>query len=124
MGYLFTIVSSLTLAIAISTSTDVYIATASDSREIVAEVTAYTASVDETDSDPDIVASGKKTALGMAACPSWLEFGTKIKISGNEYVCEDRMSYRFRDGNYFDILMSSKKEALEWGRQTTKVLIY
>lgn len=90
---------------------------------IQAEVTAYNAVHAQTDSTPDIVASGKKAKVGMAACPSWLEFGREIKVDGKQFTCEDRMARRYRDGNYFDILVESKKEAMEWGRRTLAIQI-
>lgn len=90
---------------------------------VMAEVSAYTSSIDETDETPDITASGERTRDGVAACPSRYKFGTKIEIGGKEYVCLDRMNARYRDGNYFDIWIEGKKEALEWGRRTLSVNI-
>lgn len=90
---------------------------------IEAQVTAYTASAEETDDTPDIVASGKKAQVGMAACPGRYAFGTVVEIAGRVLVCEDRMHKRFRDSNHFDILLASKEEAFEFGRQNIPVKI-
>lgn len=88
---------------------------------IEAIVTAYTASPDETDDTPGIMASGKEVYDGAAACPRRIELGTKIVIDGQEYTCEDRMHIRFDDR--FDILMESKEEARAWGKAHKMVLI-
>lgn len=113
---------TLTLLIIFSTQTLHYEAPTPEYFE--AEITAYTAHPSETDSTPHIVASGKKTRLGMIACPSWLSFGTKVLVEGlGIYICEDRMALRFRHGAYFDVLMETKKLAKEWGRQTRLVAI-
>lgn len=81
-----------------------------------AEVTAYTASVDETDASPLIMASGKMVYLGAVACPRNIDLGEKIEIKGlGVYTCEDRMNIRYT--NNFDIFMLTKAEALKFGRQ-------
>lgn len=78
---------------------------------------AYSADESQTDSDPLTMASGKKVYQGAIACPSKYEFGTKIVVNGREYTCEDRMNARYRDKEYFDILMSSYEEAIQFGRK-------
>ena len=79
--------------------------------------TAYTPSVAETDSDPRTMASGNEVYVGAIACPSALEFGTRIRILGmGLYTCEDRMARRHRRKQHrFDIFMHSRDEALEFG---------
>lgn len=87
-----------------------------------AEVTAYTASVDETDASPLIMASGKMVYLGAIACPRSIDLGEKIEIKGlGVYTCEDRMNIRYT--NNFDIFMTTKAEALKFGRQKIKYRI-
>lgn len=86
-------------------------------------VSAFTSSVDETDSTPNITASGTHVHSGTAACPIRFPFGTVIEVNGKRYVCEDRMAERFRHGNYFDLWMPSKASALQWGRRTVEVTI-
>ena len=92
--------------------------------EVNAEVSAYTLSPDETDSSPNITASGKLATLGMVACPEMLSFGTKVEIGGKEYICEDRMNIRYRNTWNFDILMETKEQALKFGRQKLVIKVY
>jgi len=91
---------------------------------VEAEVSAYTSSPDETWGDPFETASGARTRDGIIACPSRLEFGTKVEIEGKVYICEDRMAKRYRQGNYFDIWVENKEVAFAWGRKTVDVFIY
>lgn len=91
---------------------------------VIAEVSAYTSSVDETDDDPFITASGSEVRHGTLACPSKLEFGTKVEIDGIVYVCEDRMNKRYREKDNYDIWMESKDVAYEWGRKSIPIKIY
>lgn len=88
---------------------------------MVRTVTAYTASVDETDSEPEIMASGKRVYVGAIACPRDIPLKTKVEIGGKEYVCEDRMALK-NDGKY-DIFVGSKAEAYAFGRQELEVKI-
>jgi 3D (Asp-Asp-Asp) domain-containing protein len=79
------------------------------------EFTAYSAGDGYT---PGIImASTKEVYEGAMACPSKYAFGTKIKVGGKTYTCEDRMAKRFRDGEYFDIYMADQDKALGFGRQ-------
>lgn len=82
-----------------------------------ATITAYNAEIGQTDSEPLIMASGKKVYPGAIACPKRFKFGDKVEIQGKIYICEDRMALRYRDGNYFDIYLESKKEAKSFGRK-------
>lgn len=82
------------------------------------EFTAYNSEVGQTDADPEIMASNKKVYAGAIACPIKYSFGTKIKVAGKTYTCEDRMAEKYRDGEYFDIWMESGVAADNWGRQT------
>lgn len=91
---------------------------------IPATVTAYTSSVDETDQDPTITASGSVAGPGTIACPAKYPFGTKVRIGGRMYECEDRMALRYRDTARFDIWIETKAEAYEWGVREVKVEIY
>lgn len=93
-------------------------------KKLLAEVTAYTSSPEETDDTPTITASGTTTRPGTAACPAFLEFGSRVKIGGEMYICEDRMAERYRHGHFFDIWMPEKAEAYEFGRQELVVLVY
>lgn len=88
---------------------------------LLAEVSAYTSSVDETDETPNINASGTKPGPGSIACPTRYEFGTLVFINGNEYRCDDRMNPRYDTGRHFDIWIESKDEAFAWGRRIIEV---
>lgn len=93
-------------------------------REVfIAEVSAYTSSVDETWGDPFETASGERVREGVIACPSRYKFGQEVEIDGQIYTCLDRMNKRYRDGNYFDIWMTEKSLAFEWGRKSIEVRI-
>jgi len=85
------------------------------SSKLKAEFTAYSAGDGYTPGT--VMASTKEVYEGAMACPSKYDFGTKIKVNGKTYTCEDRMAKRFRDGEYFDIYMNSQEEALSFGRQ-------
>lgn len=87
----------------------------------VAEVSAYTSSVDETDDTPNINAMGTKPGPGSIACPSRYAFGTLVFINGNEYRCDDRMNPRYDTGYHFDIWVETKAQAFQWGRRNVTV---
>lgn len=82
-----------------------------------AEFSAYTASSDETDASPLVMASGKMVYIGAVACPRSVELGTRIEVRGlGVYTCEDRMNERYQ--NHFDIFMVTKGDARNFGRKT------
>ena len=84
----------------------------------VAEVSAYTASVEECDSTPTITASNKKVKRGYVAM-NGVKFGTKIEIEGlGMFEVQDRMNRRYK--NNIDVYMESKSEALAFGRKDMK----
>lgn len=91
---------------------------------VTAIVSAYTASQDETDSDPRIAANNKEIFDGLIACPSRISFGTEIEIKGKTYTCGDRMNKRYRDKEYYDIIVENKEIALQFGRQTLEIKIF
>lgn len=83
----------------------------------VGEFTAYTASMDETDANPLVMASGKMVYVGAAACPRSIPFGTKIEVKDlGIFTCEDRMNARYGDG-HFDLFKVTKDEARSFGRK-------
>lgn len=87
-------------------------------------VTAYSSSVDETDSTPHVTASGTRTRDGVIAS-NLFPFGTKVKIpdlfGDKVLVVEDRMHERFTDR--IDVWMPSKWSALRFGKQRAAVEI-
>jgi 3D (Asp-Asp-Asp) domain-containing protein len=87
----------------------------------IAVVTAYNSEIDQTDDSPFITASGQNVRDGIVACPRELAFGTKVKIQGRVYECQDRMNKKFDDR--FDIWMTHRGDALAWGKQKLGVEI-
>ena len=87
----------------------------------IVEVSAYTSDVTETDSTPFITASNQRVRDGIIA-NNCLEFGSIVEIEGKEYEVQDRMNKRY-GCDYFDIWMSKKVDALEWGRRELAIII-
>ena len=86
-----------------------------DPSRIVAVITAYSSSPDETSGDPFVTASGRPVADGVVACPRRLPFGTKVRIGNRTYTCWDRLHPKYDDR--FDIWKPSKADALQFGRR-------
>jgi len=91
---------------------------------IEATIFAYTNRVEETDSTPNITASGKEVREGIIACPVYLPFGTLIEIDDEIYICEDRMAKRYQQENYFDIFLFDLEAAKTFGRQIKTIKIF
>ncbi|MDP2864417.1 MAG: 3D domain-containing protein [bacterium] len=94
-------------------------------QKIEVVVTAYSSTVDQTDSDPFITAAGTWVKEGIVAS-NLLPFGTEIRIPeiyGEKiFVVEDRMSWR--KGKYhIDIWFPSYLEALNFGTKKTYIEI-
>ena len=87
-------------------------------------ITAYSSSVDETDSTPFITASGMRVRDGIVAT-NLLPFGTKVEIPslfGNKvFTVEDRMAKRLK--NVLDIWMPSKTAAIDFGVHYADIVI-
>lgn len=103
------------------------IITEKETRERVIEVikttiTAYSSTVDQTDSTPFITASGSWVRDGIAAA-NFLPFGTRIRIPayfGDKiFTIEDRMNARFN--NRVDVWFSARQQALNFGIKETKI---
>ena len=92
--------------------------------EIYSAVFGYNSEIGQTDSEPFIMASGKRVYDGAIACPTRMPFGAKVVVKGKVFTCEDRMAERYRDGDYFDIWFASKEDAKNWGVVYTNVKIY
>jgi len=93
-----------------------------DSNTIDVAITAYSSSIDETDSDPFITASGEWVRDGIVAA-NFLPFGTEIRIPelyGNKvFIVKDRMHPRKK--YQVDIWFPSKQEAIEFGAYYTYI---
>ncbi len=89
--------------------------------EIEAVLTAYTPRVEETDSTPNIMASGARVYEGAIACPVWMKFGDLVEYDGKVYTCEDRKNPRYQQLAHFDILMFNLKNAREFGKKVETI---
>lgn len=91
----------------------------------IAEFTAYSPSIDETDGSPFITANGtdKRIYTGCILAHKTLPFGTEVYIPYLDTVCtvHDRMPRKSRAE--FDIFMDSKDEAFQFGRRTIEYAI-
>jgi len=84
-------------------------------------ITAYSSCPEETDDTPFITASNQHVRKGIIATNE-LPFGTKVIIEGlGEFEVQDRTNSRY--GYRVDIWMSSKAEALNFGRQTREIYV-
>jgi 3D (Asp-Asp-Asp) domain-containing protein len=90
------------------------------------EVTAYNADPKQTDSTPNITASGQQVREGICALSRDIEkeyglkFGDKIEIIGlGIFEFRDRMNKRIKKG--VDVFKKSLGEALQIGRQERKI---
>mgnify|MGYP001064576829 CR=1 FL=1 len=97
------------------------------------EITGYSSTVDQTNSDPFTTASGEHVRDGIVAA-NFLPFGTKIRIlemfGDKIFVVKDRMNRRYsppydnvwHDG-YVDIWFHTREEARQQGREITYIEI-
>ncbi|MDO8499095.1 MAG: hypothetical protein Q7S66_00340 [bacterium] len=89
--------------------------------------TAYTSTVDQTDDDPFIAASGKRVYDGMVAA-NWLPMGTKVKIPslyGDKiFTVDDRMNARYGYGRMDIWLDTTKAEARKFGVKRADIEVY
>lgn len=86
--------------------------------------TAYSSTVDQTDGNPFITASGTHVHWGTIAC-NFLPFGTKVMFPdyfGNKvFTVEDRTAKRF--SNRADIWFPSRGEAIQFGKRTLRMVV-
>lgn len=87
-------------------------------------VTAYSSTLDQTDSDPFITALGTKVRDGVIAA-NFLPFGTQVrfpdKFGDKIFVVEDRMHPG--RSHMADIWMPTREMAKEWGAKYIKMEI-
>lgn len=89
-----------------------------------ATVTAYNTTVEQTDGNSCITASGADICgrNDAIACPRAIPFHTWVEIGGKQYECLDRTALKY-DGR-FDISFDKDVEgAVNWGKQTKKVRV-
>lgn len=84
--------------------------------------TAYSSTVDQTDSSPFITASGTHVRDGTLAA-NFLKFGTRVTIpdiyGDRIFTVEDRM----RDNHKIDVWFSSREQALKFGVKRTRIVL-
>ena len=87
-------------------------------------VTAYSSTVEETDSSPFITASGTYVKHGVIAC-NFLKFGTKVTFpelfKEKVFIVEDRLAPKNR--HKVDIWFPTKDMALKFGVKRTEMII-
>jgi len=92
-------------------------------RKINVVITAYSSTVDQTDSTPFTTAAGTKVERGVVANNA-LPFGTEIKIPelyGEEtFTVEDRLNWK-KSNYHVDIWFPSREKAIEFGRKHTYI---
>ncbi len=85
-------------------------------------ITGYSSTVDQTNSEPFITASGYRVRDGIVAA-NFLPFGAKIRIpeafGDKVFVVKDRMNRRFN--NRVDVWFSTRQEALNFGVKYTYI---
>ena len=91
---------------------------------IVRVITAYSSTVDQTNSEPFITASGEWVRDGIVAA-NFLPFGTKIRIPSvfgeKVFTVTDRMHPR--NGEKIDIWFPSREEAIKFGVRRAEIEI-
>ena len=130
------VVALMALAVVVATSARVIVVkssyevtrpSATETRAVVREVTAYTLGrVEETDDTPCIGASNKDLCKlaeqGIQTCASnEFPFGTRLLVGEIECVVEDRMARKYSDR--VDIAMLDRDLALKFGRQELVVIV-
>ena len=93
--------------------------------QIKVELTGYSSTVDQTNSEPFITASGARVRDGIVAA-NFLDFGTEIRIpeyfGDKVFVVKDRMNRRYSNPSddsydgYIDIWFNTRNEATNFGR--------
>jgi 3D (Asp-Asp-Asp) domain-containing protein len=89
-------------------------------RRLIARISAYTSTRDQTDATPFTTASGSTVREGTLAM-NGVPFGTRVRIpdayGDRVFVVEDRMNARY-GRNHADIWMTTRDAARRWGRRT------
>lgn len=84
------------------------------------------------DGNPAWTASGAKTVIGTSTAvnPNFIPYGTKIFVPGYGWgVAHDTGSRKHFgdseiDKNLLDVTVTTYKEAIKWGRQQVKVVLF
>jgi 3D (Asp-Asp-Asp) domain-containing protein len=84
--------------------------------------TAYSSTVDQTDGNPFVTASGNYVAKGTAAA-NFLPLGTIIELNGETFTVWDRLNSRYNGQLIVDIWMPSRLEAINYGVRTVEMKV-
>lgn len=94
-------------------------------RTIWVTVTAYSSTVDQTDSDPFTTASGEKVRDGIVAW-NGVPFDTRLRLPSHYgpkiFIVKDRLNPR-ATRYHIDLWMPTREQAKEWGARIIKVEI-
>ncbi len=96
-------------------------------RVVLALVTAYSSTVDQTDNTPFETANGLHVYEGLVAA-NWLPFGTQVKFpdlyGGKIFTVNDRMNAKYKTTNV-DIWMNAPRHIVdEFGAKRLRMEIY
>lgn len=94
-------------------------------KTLLVRASAYSSTVDQTDSDPFTTASGEKVRDGGIAM-NGIQFGTKVRIPSHYgekvFTVTDRMNARWGNKR-IDIWMPTRSDAKQWGVRTVTIEI-
>jgi 3D (Asp-Asp-Asp) domain-containing protein len=91
--------------------------------EFYMEATAYSPTVQETDGNPWMTASGMKSGRGVVAVdPNVIPLGSKLYVEGYGYAIAGDTGGAIK-GNRIDVFFYSSDEMTKWGRRLVRVFV-
>ena len=91
--------------------------------EFYMEATAYSPTVQETDGDPWMTASGMKSGQGVVAVdPTVIPLGSKLYVEGYGYAIAGDTGGAIK-GNRIDVFFYASDETAQWGRRWVRVFV-
>jgi 3D (Asp-Asp-Asp) domain-containing protein len=91
--------------------------------EFYMEATAYSPTVQETDGNPWMTASGMKSGRGVVAVdPKVIPLGSKLYVEGYGYAIAGDTGGAIK-GNRIDVFFYSSDEMARWGRRWARVFV-
>jgi 3D (Asp-Asp-Asp) domain-containing protein len=91
--------------------------------EFFMEATAYSPTVQETDGNPWMTASGMKSGRGVVAVdPKVIPLGSKLYVEGYGYAIAGDTGGAIK-GNRIDVFFYSSDEMARWGRRLVRVFV-
>jgi len=106
---------------ALAVGTSVYRGGATN--EFYMEATAYSPTVEETDGNPWMTASGMKSGRGVVAVdPKVIPLGSKLYVEGYGYAIAGDTGGAIK-GNRIDVFFYSSGEMARWGRRSVRVFV-